>query len=252
MPREYARREILIKLMEFPCSALLLSVCGLQRWKLLPRVPTRRPRSPATEWASRSTSASVAAAVSRHAKRRTTSPRSRSTFGPGWRDMSSTMTVESTSTAPRAASRVSPAGGRSQTSCARSSFPSSATNATTRPASRSARSAPPSRPRTASILVDRTTASAAATASRPAPTARAIWTRAPRPPTSAPSAITGSRRAAAGLRRGLPDQARVFGELTSRPVPLRRMMRMSQLQVLKPSLNTEPKVFYSELDGEVR
>ena len=30
MPREYARREILIKLMEFPCSALLLSVCGLQ------------------------------------------------------------------------------------------------------------------------------------------------------------------------------------------------------------------------------
>ena len=31
MPREYARREILIKLMEFPCSALLLSLCGLQK-----------------------------------------------------------------------------------------------------------------------------------------------------------------------------------------------------------------------------
>jgi hypothetical protein len=29
-------------------------------------------------------------------------------------------------------------------------------------------------------------------------------------------------------------------------------MRMSELQVLKPSLNTEPKVYYSKLDGEVR
>jgi len=49
-----------------------------------------------------------------------------------------------------------------------------------------------------------------------------------------------------------PTQARVFGELTSRASPLRRMMRMSELQVLKPSLNTEPKVYYSKLDGEVR
>jgi tetrathionate reductase subunit B len=62
------------------------------------------------------------------------------------------------------------------------------------------------------------------------------------------------------IKRGLlpacvevcPTQARVFGELTSRASPLRRMMRMSELQVLKPSLNTEPKVFYSKLDGEVR
>jgi len=49
-----------------------------------------------------------------------------------------------------------------------------------------------------------------------------------------------------------PTQARVFGELRGLASPLRRMMRMSSLQVLKPSLNTEPKVFYSTLDKEVR
>jgi len=49
-----------------------------------------------------------------------------------------------------------------------------------------------------------------------------------------------------------PTQARVFGELRSPSSPLHRMKRMSSLQVLKPSLNTSPKVFYSDLDGEVR
>lgn len=49
-----------------------------------------------------------------------------------------------------------------------------------------------------------------------------------------------------------PTQARVFGELKALASPLRRMMRMSELQVLKPFLNTEPKVYYSKLDGEVR
>jgi Fe-S-cluster-containing dehydrogenase component len=49
-----------------------------------------------------------------------------------------------------------------------------------------------------------------------------------------------------------PTQARVFGELGSKTSPLHRMRRMSKLQVLKPYLNTSPKVFYSELDGEVR
>jgi Fe-S-cluster-containing dehydrogenase component len=49
-----------------------------------------------------------------------------------------------------------------------------------------------------------------------------------------------------------PTGARVFGELKTLASPLRRMMRMSKLTVLKPSLNTEPKVFYSALDGEVR
>jgi tetrathionate reductase subunit B len=49
-----------------------------------------------------------------------------------------------------------------------------------------------------------------------------------------------------------PTQARVFGQLGTRNSPLRRLRRMNSLQVLKPSLNTEPKVFYSDLDGEVR
>jgi Fe-S-cluster-containing dehydrogenase component len=49
-----------------------------------------------------------------------------------------------------------------------------------------------------------------------------------------------------------PTQARVFGEIHALTSPLRRIMRMSRLQVLKPYLNTEPKVFYTNLDGEVR
>jgi Fe-S-cluster-containing dehydrogenase component len=49
-----------------------------------------------------------------------------------------------------------------------------------------------------------------------------------------------------------PTQARIFGELKVMASPLRRLMRMSHLQVLKPALNTEPKVFYSGLDEGVR
>jgi len=49
-----------------------------------------------------------------------------------------------------------------------------------------------------------------------------------------------------------PTQARVFGEIGDRSTPLNRMMRMSHLEVLKPHMHTEPKVFYSALDGEVR
>jgi Fe-S-cluster-containing dehydrogenase component len=49
-----------------------------------------------------------------------------------------------------------------------------------------------------------------------------------------------------------PTQARIFGEVKKMASPLRRLMRMSKIQVLKPSLNTEPKVFYADLDGEVR
>jgi tetrathionate reductase subunit B len=49
-----------------------------------------------------------------------------------------------------------------------------------------------------------------------------------------------------------PTQARVFGELTVVSSPLRRLMRMSHLQVLKPYLNTDPKVVYTGLDTEVR
>ena len=49
-----------------------------------------------------------------------------------------------------------------------------------------------------------------------------------------------------------PTGARVFGEVRPRSSPLARFMRFSKLQVLKPDLNTAPKVYYSNLDGEVR
>jgi len=49
-----------------------------------------------------------------------------------------------------------------------------------------------------------------------------------------------------------PTQARIFGEVGTQSSPLHRMKRLNSLQVLKPALNTEPKVFYSDLDGEVR
>lgn len=49
-----------------------------------------------------------------------------------------------------------------------------------------------------------------------------------------------------------PTQARIFGDLKSTASPLVRFKRMNKLHVLKPFLNTEPKVSYSNLDGEVR
>jgi Fe-S-cluster-containing dehydrogenase component len=49
-----------------------------------------------------------------------------------------------------------------------------------------------------------------------------------------------------------PTQARVFGDLHSAASPLTRLKRMSKIHVLKAHLNTEPKVFYTDLDGEVR
>jgi Fe-S-cluster-containing dehydrogenase component len=49
-----------------------------------------------------------------------------------------------------------------------------------------------------------------------------------------------------------PTQARVFGDLRSRASRLVRFSRLNRTQVLKPSLNTEPKVYYAGLDGEVR
>ncbi|MGE5362253.1 MAG: 4Fe-4S dicluster domain-containing protein [Bacteroidales bacterium] len=49
-----------------------------------------------------------------------------------------------------------------------------------------------------------------------------------------------------------PTGARVFGELRDRNSPLARYLRFDKLQVLKPHLNTEPKVYYVNLDGEVR
>jgi Fe-S-cluster-containing dehydrogenase component len=49
-----------------------------------------------------------------------------------------------------------------------------------------------------------------------------------------------------------PTQARIFGELEKNASPLVRFRRMNKINVLKPSLNTEPKVFYANFDMEVR
>ncbi|MEW6749605.1 MAG: 4Fe-4S dicluster domain-containing protein [Candidatus Latescibacterota bacterium] len=48
-----------------------------------------------------------------------------------------------------------------------------------------------------------------------------------------------------------PTDARVFGDLEQRSSPLARFLRFSKVDVLKPHLNTEPKVFYASLDGVV-
>lgn len=49
-----------------------------------------------------------------------------------------------------------------------------------------------------------------------------------------------------------PTQARIFGDLKSKASRLVRFFRTEKIHVLKPDLNTRPKVYYAELDGEVR
>lgn len=49
-----------------------------------------------------------------------------------------------------------------------------------------------------------------------------------------------------------PTQTRVFGDRTLPASPLVRLKRMKKTHILKAHLNTEPKVFYTDLDGEVR
>lgn len=49
-----------------------------------------------------------------------------------------------------------------------------------------------------------------------------------------------------------PTGARLFGEVDGRATPLARFGRFNDIQVLKPHLNTKPKVYYAHLDGEVR
>ncbi len=44
----------------------------------------------------------------------------------------------------------------------------------------------------------------------------------------------------------------MFGDLNSIASPLIRFKRMKKIHVLKPYLNTEPKVSTPNLDGEVR
>ncbi|MBI4876575.1 MAG: 4Fe-4S dicluster domain-containing protein [Acidobacteria bacterium] len=48
-----------------------------------------------------------------------------------------------------------------------------------------------------------------------------------------------------------PTGARVFGDLKRPSSPLQRFMRFNPIQVLKAHLNTEPKVYYANLDGKV-
>ena len=48
-----------------------------------------------------------------------------------------------------------------------------------------------------------------------------------------------------------PTGARVFGEVRRRNSPLARFVRFNEIQTLKPHLNTECKVYYANLDGEV-
>lgn len=49
-----------------------------------------------------------------------------------------------------------------------------------------------------------------------------------------------------------PTGARIFGEVHRPASPLTRFRRFNAIQVLKPHLNTAPKVFYANLDGQVR
>ena len=49
-----------------------------------------------------------------------------------------------------------------------------------------------------------------------------------------------------------PTEARLFGRIGLRSSPLSRFTRFNKIQVLKPELNTEPKVYYADLDGVVR
>ena len=49
-----------------------------------------------------------------------------------------------------------------------------------------------------------------------------------------------------------PTGARLFGDTRQRSSPLARFMRVQKIHTLKPHLNTKPKVYYANLDEEVR
>ena len=48
-----------------------------------------------------------------------------------------------------------------------------------------------------------------------------------------------------------PTDARIFGDVRRRNSPLARFVRFNKIQTLKAHLNTESKVLYANLDGEV-
>lgn len=49
-----------------------------------------------------------------------------------------------------------------------------------------------------------------------------------------------------------PTQARIFGDLKKTSSPLRRFFHFMSISVLKPWMNTNPKVYYGGADGEVK
>jgi tetrathionate reductase subunit B len=49
-----------------------------------------------------------------------------------------------------------------------------------------------------------------------------------------------------------PTEARIFGDLKGQADRLVRFHRLNKISVLKEDLNTEPKVLYANMDGEVR
>lgn len=49
-----------------------------------------------------------------------------------------------------------------------------------------------------------------------------------------------------------PTKARIFGDAKTPPSPIVRLLKTGKISVLKNYMNTEPKVYYSELDGVVR
>ena len=49
-----------------------------------------------------------------------------------------------------------------------------------------------------------------------------------------------------------PTEARIFGDMKGQADRLVRFQRVNMISVLKPDLNTEPKVLYANLDGAVR
>jgi len=49
-----------------------------------------------------------------------------------------------------------------------------------------------------------------------------------------------------------PTGARVFGDVKQRASPLVQFNRFHKIHTLKPHMNTKPKVFYADLDEEVR
>ena len=173
---------------------------------------------------------------------------------PGSSATSSQTTARSTVDSPNGGiDGFPPLDERKRRAAHRSSFPSSATTAPTRPACRSARSGPPSPRVTASCWWTRTTASAAATASRPARTARAGSHPTKRVAGKCTLLLPPHRPGAgAGLRRGVPHgRPNLRRGRTARRRRSPGSCACNDVQVLKPHLNTEPKVYYANLDGEV-